>query len=174
MKDGQITITRTGPPLCAVQPTVSINDLTAADVGRVIRCTDEELGTSQNVVLVNWNATTNRLFVAWPDRPHPEVASLDPELCRFTGRRATFDSSKPIWYLAPDNQYPSTRDFEGGVKDLLGLVTGRAVEDLRLSLSSVPSTHSHPFRHAGRHEAFREVQVWLEELLFGPSKDEGR
>ena len=58
---------------------------------------------------------------------------------------------------------------EHELKDLLGYVTGRAVDEHRLSLST-PALDSHAFRHHGRYEAFSEIQKRLEAFLFGTAE----
>ena len=78
---------------------IDIAALTEDDRGRMVKVTEEELGATEDVVLVNWNEKF--LFVAWPDVSPPSGGHVDPALCQFTEGRAAFERGRegPVWRL---------------------------------------------------------------------------
>lgn len=66
---------------------IELAKLTDADRGRIAIATEEELGSSQKVVLVNWNERF--AFVAWPNTCPPSGGHIDPALLTLTDERAT-------------------------------------------------------------------------------------
>jgi hypothetical protein len=66
---------------------IDLSQLTDADRGRIVKATEDELGTSQKVVLVNWNE--RYAFVAWPNTCPPSGGHIDPADLDWTDERAT-------------------------------------------------------------------------------------
>jgi hypothetical protein len=66
---------------------IDLSKLTDSDRGRIVNATEEELGSTQKVVLVNWNEKF--AFVAWMDSSPPAGGHIDPSLLTFTEDRAT-------------------------------------------------------------------------------------
>lgn len=67
---------------------IDIDDLKLTDLGRLIAITDDELGSTWDVVLVDW--THDKLIVAWPDAMADHIA-ICPGDARLTDRWASLE-----------------------------------------------------------------------------------
>lgn len=71
---------------------IDLSKLTDEDRGRILKATEEELGSTREVVLFGWNEMN--AFVGWLDCCNPpntlvQGAIIDPCLLSFTEKRAT-------------------------------------------------------------------------------------
>jgi hypothetical protein len=65
---------------------IDLSKLIEADRGRIMKVIEEELGSTQEVVLVSWNKKF--AFIAWMDSSPPAGGYIDPDLLTFTEGRA--------------------------------------------------------------------------------------
>lgn len=66
---------------------IDLAKLSDDDRGRIVKVREEELGSYQKAVLVNWNEKF--LFLAWPDSCPPSGGHIAPDDVEFTEERAT-------------------------------------------------------------------------------------
>ena len=73
-------------------------NLTQTDVGRVVKVTEEELGTVWDAVLIGW--TDTHASVAFPDTAPPAVVEVEwPDVAQITDTRAVLKRCDvgPVW-----------------------------------------------------------------------------
>jgi hypothetical protein len=82
---------------------IDVAKLTPEDRGRIVKVTDDEVGSTQKAVLVNWNETY--LFLAWSNIAPPTGGPCDPWLCTLTDERAELGLTRDgdrIWRHGED------------------------------------------------------------------------